>query len=98
MSPDEVRACYRLYAAYYTSCGISPYRRMLSFLAQLCHRIFKESFAQIAWAEPQKIISTGPPPAVEAQHVTQTPCSSVRCLFPRVVGRAADALLGQLGI
>jgi len=54
MSPDEVRACYRLYAAYYTSCGISPYRRMLSSLVQLRHSIFKESFAQIAWAEPQK--------------------------------------------
>jgi len=54
MSPDEVRACYRLYAAYYTSCGISPYRRMLASLSvQLRHSIFKESFAQIAWAEPK---------------------------------------------
>jgi hypothetical protein len=35
MSPDEVRACYRLYAAYYTLCGISPYRRMLASLVQL---------------------------------------------------------------
>jgi len=52
MSPDEVRACYRLYAAYYTSCGISPYRRMLASLSvQLRHSIFKESFAQISWAE-----------------------------------------------
>jgi hypothetical protein len=24
MSPDEVRACYRLYAAYYMSCGLVP--------------------------------------------------------------------------
>ncbi|MGB8629343.1 MAG: hypothetical protein WCD69_08135, partial [Xanthobacteraceae bacterium] len=51
MSPDEVRACYRLYAAYYTSCGISPYRRMLASLVELRHNIFKESFAQISWAE-----------------------------------------------
>jgi hypothetical protein len=52
MSPDEVRACYRLYAAYYTSCGLSPYRRVLASLyARLRHLVFKESFAQIAWAE-----------------------------------------------
>jgi hypothetical protein len=51
MSPDEVRACYRLYAAYYTSCGIGPYRRMLASLVELRHNIFKESFAQISWAE-----------------------------------------------
>jgi hypothetical protein len=51
MSPDEVRACYRLYAAYYTSCGINPYRRMLASLVQLRHSLFKESFAQISWAE-----------------------------------------------
>lgn len=51
MSPDEVRACYRLYAAYYTSCGISPYRRMLASVVQLRHVIFKESLAQIAWTE-----------------------------------------------
>jgi len=52
MSPDEVRACYQLYAAYYMSCGLSPYRRMLAFLnAQLRHIVFKESFAQIAWTE-----------------------------------------------
>jgi hypothetical protein len=51
MSPDEVRACYRLYAAYYNSCGISPYRRMLAFLVELRHNIFKESFVQVAWAE-----------------------------------------------
>jgi hypothetical protein len=51
MSPDEVRACYRLYAAYYTSCGISPYRGMLASLVQLRHSLFKESFAQISWAE-----------------------------------------------
>jgi hypothetical protein len=51
MSPDEVRACYRLYEAYYTSCGISPYRRMLASLARLRHSIFKESFAQMSWAE-----------------------------------------------
>jgi hypothetical protein len=52
MSPNEVRACYRLYAAYYTSCGLSPYRRVLASLyAQLRHIVFKESFAQIAWAE-----------------------------------------------
>jgi hypothetical protein len=51
MSPDEVRACYRLYAAYYISRGISPYRRMPAFLVELRHNIFKESFAQIAWAE-----------------------------------------------
>jgi hypothetical protein len=52
MSPDEVRACYRLYAAYYMSCGLSPYRRVLASLyAQLRHIVFKESFAQIAWAE-----------------------------------------------
>ena len=46
MSPDEVRARYRLYTAYYASCGISPYRRMLASLIQLRHSIFKESFAQ----------------------------------------------------
>jgi hypothetical protein len=52
MSPDEVRACYRLYAAYYTSHGISPYRRTLaSLLGALRHSIFKDSFAQTAWAE-----------------------------------------------
>jgi hypothetical protein len=52
MSPDEVRACYRLYAANYTTHGISPYRRMLaSLLGALRHSIFKDSFAQIAWAE-----------------------------------------------
>jgi hypothetical protein len=39
MSLDEVRACYRLYAAYYTSCGIGPYRRMLTSLVQLRHSI-----------------------------------------------------------
>jgi hypothetical protein len=54
MSPDEVRACYRLYAAYYTSCGIGPYRRMLASLVQLRHSIFKESFSQVAWAEPKR--------------------------------------------
>ena len=52
MSPNEVRACYRLYAAYYTSCGLSPHRRVLaSLLGALRHSIFKDSFAQIAWAE-----------------------------------------------
>jgi hypothetical protein len=52
MSPDEVRACYRLYAAYYTSHEISPYRRMLaSLLSAFRHSIFKDSFAQIAWTE-----------------------------------------------
>jgi hypothetical protein len=51
MSPDEVTACYRLYAAYYTSCGMSPYRRMLASLVQLRHSIFRESFAQLYWAE-----------------------------------------------
>jgi hypothetical protein len=51
MTPDEVRACYGLYAAYYTSCGIGPYRRMLNSLVQLRHSIFKESFTQISWAE-----------------------------------------------
>jgi hypothetical protein len=52
MSPHEVRACRRLYAAYYMSCGLSPYRRMqASLYAQLRHIVFKESFAQIAWAE-----------------------------------------------
>ena len=52
MSPDEVRACYRLYAAYYATYGISPYRRMLAaLLSAFRHSIFKESFAQIAWAE-----------------------------------------------
>jgi hypothetical protein len=54
MSPDEVRACYRLYAAHYTSCGIGPYRRMLASLVQLRHSIFKESFSQVAWAEPKR--------------------------------------------
>jgi hypothetical protein len=54
MSPDEVRACYRLYAAHYTSCGIGPYRRMLASLVQLRHSIFKESFSEIAWAEPKR--------------------------------------------
>ena len=44
MSPDEVRACYRLYAAYRTSC-VGPFRRVLaSLMAQL---------AQIAWTEPK---------------------------------------------
>jgi hypothetical protein len=51
MSPDEVRACYRLYAAYYASRGIGPYRRMLTSLVQLRHSIFKESFSEIAWAQ-----------------------------------------------
>jgi hypothetical protein len=52
MSPDEVRACYGLYAAYYASCEMSPYRRMLAtVVVRLRHSIFKESFAQIAWAE-----------------------------------------------
>ena len=51
MSPNEVNACYRLYAAYYTSRGIGPYRRMLISLMQLRHSIFKEPFAQISWAE-----------------------------------------------
>jgi hypothetical protein len=52
MSPDEVRACYRLYAAYYKSCKMSPYQRMLATVVmQLRHSIFKDSFAQIAWAE-----------------------------------------------
>ena len=51
MTPDEVRACYGLYAAYYTSCGTGPYRRMLNSLVQLRHSIFKESFTQISWAE-----------------------------------------------
>jgi hypothetical protein len=52
MSPDEVRACYRLYAAYYTSCEMSPYRRMLTTLVvQLRRSVLRESFAQIAWAE-----------------------------------------------
>jgi hypothetical protein len=52
MSPDEVRACYRLYAAYYASHEISPYQRMLaSLLSAFRHSIFKDSFAQIAWAE-----------------------------------------------
>jgi hypothetical protein len=63
MSPDEVRACYRLYAAYYMSSGLSPYRRVLASLyAQLRHIVFKESFAQIAWAElkTQKLGQEGP--------------------------------------
>jgi hypothetical protein len=48
MSPDEVRACYRLYAAYYTSHEIGPYRRVLaSLLSALRHGILKDSFAQI---------------------------------------------------
>jgi hypothetical protein len=52
MSPDEVKACYRLYAAYYTSCEMNPYRKMLvTLIVQLRRTIFKESFAQIAWAE-----------------------------------------------
>jgi hypothetical protein len=52
MSPDEVKACYRLYAAYYLSCGLSPYRRVLASLyARLRHLVFNESFAQIGWAE-----------------------------------------------
>jgi hypothetical protein len=61
MSPDEVRACYRLYAAYYTSCKMSPYRRMLATIV-MRHSIFKESFAQIAWAElkAQKIGAARP--------------------------------------
>jgi hypothetical protein len=54
MSPDEVRACYRLYAAYYMSRGIGPYRRMLASLVQLRHSIFKESFSEMAWAEPKR--------------------------------------------
>ena len=52
MSSDEIRACYRLYKAYYSACGLSPYRRMLATVVmQLRHSVFKESFAQIAWAE-----------------------------------------------
>jgi hypothetical protein len=35
MSSDEIRACYRLYKAYYSSCGLSPYRRMLLSLRSL---------------------------------------------------------------
>jgi hypothetical protein len=51
MSPDEVKACYRLYAVYNMSRGLSPYRRVLTSLyAQLRHSILKESFAHIAWA------------------------------------------------
>jgi hypothetical protein len=52
MSPDEIRACYRLYRAYYASCGMNLYQRMLvSLTAQFQHSIFRESFARIAWAE-----------------------------------------------
>jgi hypothetical protein len=46
-----------------TSCGLSPYRRVLgSLYAQLRHIVFKESFAQIAWAElkTQKWRQEGP--------------------------------------
>jgi hypothetical protein len=47
MSSDEIRACYRLYRAYYTACRINPYQRMLVFLtAHLRQSIFRESFAQ----------------------------------------------------
>jgi hypothetical protein len=52
MSPDEIRACYRLYRAYYASRGMNLYQRMLvSLTAQLQHSIFRESFARIAWSE-----------------------------------------------
>jgi len=42
MSPEEVRACYRLYAAYYTSCKMSPYQRMLLSL-----RSFENAMAEL---------------------------------------------------
>jgi hypothetical protein len=49
MSPDEVRACHRLYTAYRTSRGIGLFRRMVaSFTTQLRHHSFAEAFAQVA--------------------------------------------------
>jgi hypothetical protein len=48
MSPNEIRACHRLYTAYRTSHGIGPVRRMLaSFATQLRHHGFVETFAQV---------------------------------------------------
>jgi len=48
MSPNEVRACHRLYTAYRTSRGIGPIRRMLaSFTTRLRHHSFVETFAQV---------------------------------------------------
>jgi hypothetical protein len=46
MSPDEARPSYRLHAAHYTSCSISP---NADISVQLRHSIFKESFAQMSW-------------------------------------------------
>jgi hypothetical protein len=47
MSPDEVRACFRLYAACRMSRG--PFQNMLATLARRRRRrSFIEAFAQIA--------------------------------------------------
>lgn len=52
MSPDEVRACYRLFAADRASRGIDRLRRLLASLGVPLHgKIFKEMFAKIFWAE-----------------------------------------------
>jgi len=49
MSPEDVKACYRLYAACRMSRKIGPFRRILTSIAvQLGHGIFKETFAQMA--------------------------------------------------
>jgi len=48
MSPDEVRACFRLYAAYRMSGEIGPFGRMLAALAMRPRRrSLIEAFAQI---------------------------------------------------
>jgi hypothetical protein len=46
MSPDEVRACFRLYAAYRMR-EIGLFRRMLAALTMRRRRSFIEAFAQI---------------------------------------------------
>jgi hypothetical protein len=49
MSPDEVRACFRLYAAYRMSREIGPFGRMLATLTmRRGRRRFIATFAQIA--------------------------------------------------
>jgi len=47
MSPDEVRACFRLYAAYRMSREIGPFGRMLATLT-MRRRSLTEAFVQIA--------------------------------------------------
>jgi len=47
MSPDEVRACFRLYTAY-RKREIGPFTRLLATLTMRRRRSFVEAFAQIA--------------------------------------------------